>query len=78
LLQEGTNVGVASINKNSADVANSYIVRGGTRNITIQTASGDNVQTDTRLSLEGYTDPNGKTYDSESVIDLRTNESEPK
>lgn len=78
LLQEGTNVGVASINKNSADVANSYIVRGGTRNITILTASGDNVQTDTRLSLEGYTDPNGKTYDSESVIDLRTDESEPK
>lgn len=78
LLQEGTNVGVASINKNSADVANSYIVRGGTRNITILTASGDNVQTDTRLSLEGYTDPNGKTYDSESVIDLRKDESEPR
>lgn len=63
-LEEGGNVGMASKSMNSKDYANYFIVRGGTRNITNKTASGDNVQSDSRLSI----------YD----IDKRANEEQPK
>lgn len=51
-LEEGGNVGMASKSMNSKDYANYFIVRGGTRNITNKTASGDNVQSDSRLSID--------------------------
>lgn len=63
-LEEGGNVGMASKSTNAKDYANYFIVRGGTRNITNKTASGDNVQSDSRLSI----------YD----IDKRANEEQPK
>ena len=51
-LEEGGNVGMASKSTNAKDYANYFIVRGGTRNITNKTASGDNVQSDSRLSID--------------------------
>lgn len=51
-LEEGGNVGMASKSMNSKDYANYFIVRGGIRNITNKTASGDNVQSDSRLSID--------------------------
>lgn len=51
-LEEGGNVGMASKSMNSKDYANYFIVRGGTRNITNKTALGDNVQSDSRLSID--------------------------
>ena len=51
-LEEGSNVGMASKSTNSKDHANYFVVRGGTRNITNKTASGDNVQSDSRLSID--------------------------
>lgn len=50
-LAEGGNVQFASVNKNGEAFANYFVVRGGTRNITIQTQSEDHVQTDTRLTI---------------------------
>lgn len=50
-LVEGGNVQTASRNENKEKFANYFIVRGGTRNITIETPSGNNVQTDTRLTI---------------------------
>lgn len=50
-LVEGGNVQTASKNENKEKFANYFIVRGGTRNITIETPSGNNVQTDTRLTI---------------------------
>ena len=71
-LAEGGNVQFASVNKNGEAFANYFIVRGGTRNITIQTQSEDKVQTDTRLEL------NPNTYPG-SVIDRREDKAhEPK
>ncbi|MCM1079694.1 MAG: hypothetical protein NC116_09050 [Clostridium sp.] len=72
-LEEGANVGIATVNRSTEEAANCYIVRGGTRNITVQTASGSNVETDTRLTLEGY-----KEFDAESLIDTRESSDEPK
>lgn len=63
-LEEGGNVGMASKSMNSKDYANYFIVRGGTRNITNKTASGDNVQSDSRLSIDD--------------IDMRANAEQPK
>lgn len=63
-LEEGGNVGMASKSMNSKDYANYFIVRGGTRNITNKTASGDNVQSDSRLSIDD--------------IDKRTSTEQPK
>ena len=51
ILEEGGNVGMASKSTNSKDYANYFIVRGGTRNIINKTASGNNVQSDSRLSI---------------------------
>ena len=51
-LVEGGNVQTASKNENKEKFANYFIVRGGTRNITIETPSGNNVQTDTRLTID--------------------------
>lgn len=51
ILEEGGNVGTASKSTNSKDYANYFIVRGGTRNITNKTSSGNNVQSDSRLSI---------------------------
>lgn len=73
-LTEGENVSFASVNSGSqaSEAGNYYIVRGGTRNITLQTASGDNVQTSERLEL----DP---TLYPDSVMDKRTDkQNEPK
>ena len=63
-LEEGGNVGMASKSTNAKDYANYFIVRGGTRNITNKTASGDNVQSDSRLLIDD--------------IDKRANEEQPK
>lgn len=71
-LTEGDNVQFASVNRNGQPFANYFIVRGGTRNITIQTQSGNHVQTDTRLVLNPTLYPN-------SVMDERTDKQhEPK
>lgn len=71
-LTEGDNVQFASVNRNGQPFANYFIVRGGTRNITIQTQSGNHVQTDTRLELNPTLYPN-------SVMDERTDKQhEPK
>lgn len=71
-LAEGGNVQFASVNKNGEAFANYFVVRGGTRNITIQTQSEDKVQTDTRLELNPDLYPN-------SAIDKRTDKiNEPK
>ena len=71
-LAEGGNVQFASVNKNGEAFANYFVVRGGTRNITIQTQSEDKVQTDTRLELNSDLYPN-------SAIDKRTDKiNEPK
>lgn len=63
-LKTGENVGVANISRTKKEYYNRYVVLGGTKNMTQQTASGDNVQLTTRLTLdeEQYTD---------SIIDLR-------
>ena len=71
-LAEGGNVQFASVNKNGEAFANYFVVRGGTRNITIQTQSEDKVQTDTRLELNPTLYPN-------SVLDKREDKiNEPK
>ena len=71
-LAEGGNVQFASVNKNGEAFANYFIVRGGTRNITVQTQSENKVQTDTRLELNPDTCPG-------SVIDRREDKAhEPK
>lgn len=74
-LTEGENVTFASVSTSgaqSSEVGNYYIVRGGTRNITIQTASGNNVQTSERLELDPVQYP-------DSAIDTRTpGNNEPK
>lgn len=73
-LTEGENVSFASVNSGSqaSEAGNYYIVRGGTRNITLQTASGDNVQTSERLELDPMLYP-------DSVMDKRTDkQNEPK
>ncbi len=71
-LTDGVNVTTTSRTKNNKnDYANYFVVRGGTRNITNVTASGDNVQTDTRMTL------NAAKYPS-SIIDKRDNENQPK
>lgn len=71
-LTEGDNVQFASVNRNGQPFANYFIVRGGTRNITVQTQSGNHVQTDTRLELDPTLYPN-------SVMDNRTDKQhEPK
>ena len=71
-LVEGDNVQFASVNRNGQPFANYFIVRGGTRNITIQTQSGNHVQTDTRLELDSTLYPG-------SVMDNRTDKQhEPK
>lgn len=64
ILEEGGNVGTASKSTNSKDFANYFIVRGGTRNITNKTSSGNNVQSDSRLSIDD--------------IDKRASEEQPK
>lgn len=63
-LEEGGNVGMASKSMNTKDYANYFIVRGGTRNITNKTASGNSVQSDSRLSIDD--------------IDMRANAEQPK
>lgn len=51
-LEEGVDTGVASVSASTEKGANYYIVRGGTRNITRQTESGDNIETTERLAIE--------------------------
>lgn len=71
-LTDGVNVTTTSRTKNNKnDYANYFVVRGGTRNITNVTASGDNVQTDTRMTLNVTKYPG-------SIIDKRDNENQPK
>ncbi len=71
-LTDGVNVTTTSRTKNNKnDYANYFVVRGGTRNITNVTASGDNVQTDTRMTLNATKYPG-------SIIDKRDNENQPK
>jgi len=72
VLEVGVNINVPTINRNNEEVANCFIVRGGTRNITTKTASGNNVETDTRLTLDTA------VYGADSIIDKRTDESQPK
>ncbi len=64
ILEEGGNVGMASKSTNAKDYANYFIVRGGTRNIINKTASGNNVQSDSRLTIDD--------------IDKRASEEQPK
>jgi hypothetical protein len=70
-LTDGVNTVTTSRTANNEDdFANYYIVKGGTRNITTLTASGDNVQTDTRMTLDPVKYPN-------SAIDKRTSTDQP-
>lgn len=71
-LTENVNVQTASRNENSKGYANYFIVRGGTRNITLKTQSGTSVQTSERLELNPTLYPN-------SVLDMREDKiNEPK
>ena len=71
-LTENVNVQTASRNENSKGYANYFIVRGGTRNITLKTQSGTSVQTSERLELNPDLYPN-------SAIDKREDKiNEPK
>ncbi len=71
-LADGVNVVTTARQENNKNsFANYFVVRGGTRNITTVTASGNNVQTDTRMTL------NSSKYPG-SVIDKRANNNVPK
>ena len=69
-LKTGVNIGVANISKTKKEYYNRYVVLGGTKNLTQQTASGENVQLTTRLTLDEVQYP-------DSIIDLRGNNSFP-
>ncbi len=71
VLKSGDNVGVASVSQSKEAFYNCFIVKGGTRNISQQAPSGDNVQVTERLSLD-------ETKYPDSVIDIRGGEDEPK
>ena len=70
-LKSGQNVGVANVSQSKEAYFNCFVVKGGTRNISQQSASGDNVQVTERLSLD-------ETKYPDSVIDIRQSSSEPK
>ena len=71
-LTDGINVVTTSRTENNKnEYANYFNVRGGTRNISIATASGNNVSTDTRMTLDTTKYPN-------SVIDKRASDNVPK
>lgn len=69
-LKSGRNVGVSSVSKSKESFYNCFVVKGGTRNISQQTPSGDNVQVTQRLSLDESKYP-------DSIIDIRKSSSEP-
>lgn len=69
-LKTGVNIGVANISKTKKEYYNRYVVLGGSKNLTQQTASGENVQLTTRLTLDEVQYP-------DSIIDLRGNNSFP-
>ena len=71
MLKSGQNVGVASVSQSKEAYYNCFVVKGGTRNISQQSPSGDNVQVTERLSLD-------ETKYPDSIIDIRKSESEPK
>ena len=70
VLKSGDNVGVASVSASREAYYNCFVVKGGTRNISQQSASGDNVQVTERLSLD-------KTKYPDSIIDVREGSGEP-
>lgn len=67
----GLNVGVPGISLSKEKYANCFVVKGGTRNISQRSPSGDNVQVTERLPLKESKYP-------DSVIDTRSSSSEPK
>ena len=69
-LKSGRNVGVPSVSQSKEAFYNCFVVKGGTRNISQQTPSGDNVQVTQRLSLDESKYP-------DSIIDIRKSSSEP-
>lgn len=71
-LTDGINVVTTSRTENNKnEYANYFNVRGGTRNISIATASGNNVSTDTRMTLDTTKYPH-------SAIDKRASDNVPK
>ena len=77
VLEVGGNVEVPSISSNKEEKANCYMIVGGTRNITLTTPRGENVQTNKRLTLKGLETESERFEDS--VIDLRKDKkNEPK
>ena len=70
-LKVGHNVGLANISQSKEAYYNCFVVKGGTRNVSQQSPSGDNVQVTERLSLDSTKYP-------DSIIDIRKSNSEPK
>ena len=70
VLKTGHNVGVANITQTKESFFNCFVVKGGTRNISQQSPSGDNVQVVERLSLD-------ETKYPDSIIDTREGSGEP-
>ncbi len=67
----GRNVGVPNVSLSKEDSFNCFVVKGGTRNISQRSPSGDNVQVTERLPLKESKYP-------DSIIDKRTDSDEPK
>lgn len=70
VLKSGKNVGIASITQSKEPYYNCFVVKGGTRNISQVSPSGDNVQVTERLSLD-------KSKYPDSIIDIREGNGEP-
>jgi len=70
VLAEGDNIQVAT-SQSEEEYANVFLVRGGTRNISQQNNSGNNVATNQRLKLDATQYPN-------SYVDIRANQNIPR
>ena len=71
ILKSGRNVGVAQVSHTKEPYYNCFLVKGGTRNISQPSASGQNIQVTERLSLD-------ETKYPDSIIDVRESDDEPK
>ena len=69
-LKSSHNFGIASVSQSKESYFNCFVVKGGTRNISQESPSGDNVQVTERLSLDESKYP-------DSIIDIREGNGEP-